>query len=255
MVEDPFFSARQRLARADLHLADLADRIEAFFERDDCYKGLIKPFGDGQRETRVIRFTERLPVVWRVLACEVIEHARSALDHAAFATAALSGRPGAKSAHFPIAETPADLENGIKGRCKDIPSDIHTLFRSLKPYQGGNDLLWTLNNLCNASKHKLLPLIVGTAGRIRLQGPGGRRGIIPYRPFWDPDENEIAIATTYIGDEFTYDVDLTFYVAFGEIGAVADYSAPGLLDEICGEALAVVGAIEAECRRLGLLPE
>jgi hypothetical protein len=42
------------------------------------------------------------------------------------------------------------------GRFKDLPQEMISLFRSLQPFKGGNDLLWALNKLCVVNKHKML---------------------------------------------------------------------------------------------------
>jgi hypothetical protein len=148
-LADSFASPKRRIARAKRHITDLNRRIGKFFIK--CpYTKVVERDTDGSTDLHKIRLLKPLPESMGDLASSIIEDLRSALDQAAFATAHAAGRTAAKSAYFPISDNAFELENVIKGRCKDIPQDIVTLFRSFNPYKGGNDLVWTVNRLCNA---------------------------------------------------------------------------------------------------------
>jgi hypothetical protein len=78
---------------------------------------------------------------------EIIEALRSALDQAGAACAVLTGKTNPKKSYFPFADSGPELTKVIKGRCKDLPGEIISLFRSFQPYQGGNDPLWAMNKI------------------------------------------------------------------------------------------------------------
>ena len=138
MAVDPLQSAKRRLARAQTHIAHLEAGAKLFFDKKPT---AVATEQDAQGNTVVtIVLTEPFPEQLTDLAVEAVEALRSVLDQMAFAIAAAVGKPDSKSAHFPIADDAAGLETGIKGRCKDIPQEVITFFRSFKPYKGGNDL-------------------------------------------------------------------------------------------------------------------
>ena len=128
MITDAFASPKRRIARAKRHIGDLQRRIDKFFKKHP-YAHVVEKDANGKTDVHKIKLLKFLPATMGDLATDVVEDLRSALDQAAFATAFTAGRLTAKSAYFPIADDAPGLETGIKGRCKDIPPDIVTLFR------------------------------------------------------------------------------------------------------------------------------
>ncbi|MBX6369254.1 MAG: hypothetical protein IRZ04_14805 [Rhodospirillales bacterium] len=227
-------------------------RIKSFFEKKP-YRHVVETSANGTEKCHKIRFTKRLPERASELAMEAAEALRSALDQACFATALAAKTPKHKSTYFPIADTPAQLEDVIKRRCKDLPPDIVSFLRTLNPYQGGNDLIWSLNKLANSSKHTVvLEPVAMQLGEIHIKHAvfyGG--GSILSQ--WDNENNEITFAKTAVGSNSYYDVQLGFGVSFGEIEAVRGQPAIPLLRQMAIEVERIVVAIEAESRRLGLI--
>ena len=157
---DPFLSAQLRIGRAEEHINTLNAETAQFWAKKP-YAHAIDTDPDGRYKVHKIKFAERFPDHWRVLATEVIEHLRASLDHATWATAYLRTRnPEIEQAGFPFAKTAAALDNSIKRRSKNLPADIQTLLRGFQPYDGGNEVLYALNDLCNVSKHALIALTV-----------------------------------------------------------------------------------------------
>ena len=135
MLGDPFASPKRRLARARQHISDLRVAIQAFYDGGP-YRMTVSELdpksGNTIHKVKVIR---RPSDEINNIVSEGIEALRSTLDQAAYVTAARNGTLHPKSAYFPFAETLVGLEASIKGRCKDIPSEILTLF-DLLPLQG-----------------------------------------------------------------------------------------------------------------------
>lgn len=220
-MPDPFNSPRRRIAAAKQQICNLDQRLAKFFEKRR-YRMVIEEAADGTHDVHKIKLTKLLPDSLGDLANNAIENLRSALDQAAFAT---TGRENAKSAYFPVGDDISGLENVIKGRCKDIPSEIVALFRSFQPYRGRNDAIWTLNRLCNVSKHRLL-IPIGTAGGAIKVGGGvlieasGAGGIAFGPQPWDSEKNEMIYAIVGRSSKLTYDVKVGFFVAFGEVESI-----------------------------------
>ena len=84
MPDDPFHSAKRRVARARDHIHNLETGFRAFV--DGKHEALVKEV-DAEENTIVkVKLTKPLPDELTDYAFEAIEALRSALDQAAFAT-------------------------------------------------------------------------------------------------------------------------------------------------------------------------
>jgi hypothetical protein len=254
---DPLYSAKVRIARAEEHLDDLVARIDQFF-RENPGRYVSEPDPDGIHEIHKIKFSARFPIDWGVLATEIIEHLRASLDHATFASFCLAtGNMESNYAAFPFGKTAADLDNSVRGRSKDLLPEIQTLLRSFDAYKGGNDLLYTLNDLANNCKHGLIAFIVGAVAGGEVRGTAADwagQGIqFADPPIWDGEKNEIAYARVKLGANFQHQGKMRICAAIPDTGHLAGIGATGVLDKIGAEVARVVDEIEAECRRLGIL--
>jgi hypothetical protein len=147
-----------------------------------------------------------------------LNNLRSALDQTGYTTAVLGGKVEPKHALFPIGDDAAGLETGIKGRCKDIPSEIVEVFRSFKAYKGGNDALWALNKLRHSFHTAIIPSNF-LPGAIDI---GSLKVVTPpvylfLPPRWDGNKNEVAIARLGPRAELKLKAKFTFSIAFDQI--------------------------------------
>jgi hypothetical protein len=218
---------------------------------------IAEPDADKAYEIHKLVLSDRFPIKWRVLATEVVEHLRAALDHAAFATFFLSTRRfDTNHAAFPFGKSASDLDNGVKGRNKDCPAEIQALLRSFNAYEGGNDLLYTLNELANDSKHGLITFIGGAieGGELTIRNLSG--GVDFNHPVtWDGEKNEIVYARVKAGTKFEHHGKLRVYPIIPGTEHLPGIGATGVLDKIGAEVARVVQEIENECRRIGILTE
>jgi hypothetical protein len=166
--------------------------------------------------------------------------------------------PGSKiaSAYFPFAGSAPHLENTLKGRT-DIPRELLPLLRGLKPYKGGNDILAALNFACNRNKHALILSV--TAVPFTLHGSvRGKRGPVTITlkrptPFvWDSTKHEMELFVSGSDAQFDAEFDFRFLITLADI--VPDEQAFTVLEAIACEVERVVLAIEAESKRLGIIP-
>lgn len=252
-TSDPFNSSRRKIIRAKEHIDDLTVTIRAFVDAG-AYKQVVEddPNRPGYKLHK-IKLTQTIPPAIENIAGDAITNLRSALDHACFAVATASGNSDPQNAYFPFARNAERLETAIKGRCKDIPQEIYPFFRNLKPYDGGDELLWTLNLLCNADKHRVItPMGTGFfQPGINLKGTGFFE--LPTPPIWDCAKQEMVLMT--LGPGATYDGHLQFilFVAFDKIGPASGMAVRGLLWQILVHVGQIVADMEAETRRLGFI--
>jgi hypothetical protein len=251
-LRDPFESPKRRLLRAKQHIRDLDARIEKFFKKQP-HKRVVDLDADGVTELHKVKLTKPVPNQFADRTAEAVEGLRSALDQTGYAVAVLAGAVEPKSAYFPIAEKAADLENVIKGRCKDLPPAIVSYFRSFNPYKGGNDPIWTLNRASNLGKHRALVRIGMSVLKITTIGPGLLIGGRIPLPRWDSEKNEMIFGVVEPGGKFLYDFEFTFFIAFDEIEIIEGNPVVPVLATMTGEVERIIRGTEAECRKIGLL--
>jgi hypothetical protein len=252
-MTDAFASPKRRLARAKEQISDLKARIEAW-SKGDPYARVIESNARGLDEHKV-RVATALPGVITDIAYEAIEALRSSLDQATYAVAIACNVRRPDLIHFPVADTEADFENVLKGRLQDFPPDILTFFRAINPYQAGNEIIWALNRIRRQSSHRLL-VPVGNAlhgvavKNLTISSPAPCE--IP-PPLWDSEKNEITLVIVGHGSNLQYDIDLAFFVAFGQVEGLAGEPIAETLEAMASEVERIVLAIEAESRRIGLI--
>ena len=103
--------------------------------------------------------TVPLPLEFSVEAGAYINVIRSALD--ILACALFKRNPSNRNIEFktffPIVESETNLQkNNPKKFLESIDTDSKRIILSLRPYKGGNDILWLLQKLDNIRKHNML---------------------------------------------------------------------------------------------------
>ena len=255
-MADLFKSPKSMLGRAKRHLSDLEAQVSAF-SHEKPWAMVVEDDADGVRKVLKVKFTERLSDDLPHIVFDCVNNLRSALDQAAHAIGRKhTGTLTPKSAKFPFGPTEADMLNNLRGGCKDLPTEIRDLFAAFKPYKGGNNALWAMNELCNAPKHRtLFPVVVGgqswgltdgiVTGGIELRGPT-----------WNSEENEIILArygpqTIFHGN---IKAQVAFAVALDDVDeAIRGQEPVKVIRAMTGEVERVLVASERECRRIDLI--
>jgi hypothetical protein len=247
---DPFESPKRRLKRGKEHARWLEKRIQTFLKKKPHER--VEDVDAQGFTTHAIKFTRDFPDSWVDAAVESIEALRSALDQTGYAAALLGGIAEPKDAYFPIADRVAGLDNVVKGRCRDIPAEIKTLFRGFDAHEGGNYALWALNKLCGANKHRLL-IPIGALAPTMKMSQGSLSGGAIFAPRWNREKHQIEFARINPGGQFKYNAQITFFIGFDEFNGVKPAPAVGVIDLIAAEVHRVILATEAECRKIGLI--
>lgn len=249
---DPFHISRRKIARAKLHLANLEIEVGAFFAGRPYTPFRETDPNNPKYEIHKLRFDKPIPDGVSNLLEEAIHHLRSALDSACYSVALLAGLSDKSkpNASFPFARSAGEFENGMKGRCSDMPLPFHALFRALQPHVGGNDALWAINEIANSDKHAILGIGSGAA----LDGVEGVGGVvcIPTMPIWNSRNQELEIGTFVTGD-LQYKMDFSFFVAFEDVRIVTGQPILHFLRFAVESVEYIVNAIETESRRLWLI--
>jgi|HubBroStandDraft_1064217.scaffolds.fasta_scaffold01099_5 hypothetical protein len=154
-----------KIKRADKHIDDLNILLRKFI---DSKPG---PYTVGTKhdpQTKCLIYyvvrAKPLPVDVPLIAGDILQNLRTALDYLVCALVRANGGDDGRSA-FPICnqEPISDQQkarfdtkiNGMRDEAKEI-------IRRIKPYKGGDNILWSLHALNNRDKHRLL-FTVGAA--------------------------------------------------------------------------------------------
>jgi hypothetical protein len=276
-MSDLFESPRLTILRAQHHIDDLNAKINEFVSNQP-WSEVVEYDVNSRQNLLKIKFSRRLPPDLPCIVFDAANNLRAVLDQAGYAAAGAAGRIEPKRTQFPFGDDLTGLEDVIKrGRCRDLPPEILTLFRSFSPYKGGNDALWALNKLCNAKKHcALVPFNLGRAqishmsvtakptivsrnddGSFQLtyeaQGSFITGLIGAGNPGWDPDKYEITLASAPVETNPQYQTHVALNVAFDGIETQIGKPAVAVLREMMRVVDGVLSATEAECRRLGFI--
>jgi hypothetical protein len=155
-----------KIQRANKHIKDFYTAREAFI-KSDPYRVAVKRNSETRQLIYYLDSVASVPDDLALIAGDALQNLRTSLDYLVHRLVKANG--GTPSGHtgFPIFDaapiTSKDKRifarkiEGMKQEAKDI---IH----AIKPYRGGDDVLWRLHKLNIRDKHRLL-FTVGSAFR------------------------------------------------------------------------------------------
>jgi hypothetical protein len=251
-MPDPFEDSRRKVARAEQHLEELVGKVTEFVEAQPLERVEVPhPTMPGHKLHKIV-LRHQLPDSVADITGDIINNLRSALDIAAYTIAVSSGVQSPKNCAFPFARSLPQMAQSL-GRCKDLPETIQSLFIGLRPYLGGDNTLWALNEMCNTDKHKMLVPIGAAAVRVAAGVRGTGFFSMPDPHVWDRKKNEMDILT--VGPDSTHQWFFQFnaFVAVNEIPIVDGMPVLQVLYQMGVRVDEVLNVIEAESRRRGFV--
>jgi len=259
-LDDPFQKSRYGIEDAKRRIGEFELGSIAFAESHP-YAIVTEPSADGTQEVHKVKLTQPLPPTLCRIAVDAVSDLRGALDRAAYACtiASMGDRDTSRvRSFFPfgdIAKQPPS-DRSARGSSADIPNEIFDLMASFTPYEGGDDLLYALNQLCNTQEDKIVVPVCTQAGPTTfrnfkmLQNPGT---VVMHTPEWDATKNEMVLITAATGTEYSYDkLQIAVYVATAHATVVGGQPAVDVLDALLGRVESILVAVEAEAHRIGL---
>ncbi|MGB8115211.1 MAG: hypothetical protein WCF22_15630 [Candidatus Sulfotelmatobacter sp.] len=256
MTKEVFTDSQLRLQWAQEEFTDFQRGARIYFKRTPRLP-FIEPDPDGIHEHHKLKLGKPLPGGLAKRTVHTIENLRAALELTAIAIARLTRPIGAPvdDVHFPFCKTANDFKSRIGSCCKGFPEKITDLFGSFEPYGATDNLLFAINELCNASKHRIIVPNPSVAG-VRLpyiEMIGGTGPVVLNEGnFFDVEKNEITYATTERGVQLKYRAQFGFDIAFGEVGPLKGHSVATNLDGMIRAVTTVIDKTEAKCGELGL---
>ncbi len=159
-----------KIKRAKEHVADLERELQSFLQSNP-YKVGSKHDPQTRKLIYYVTSVEPTPDCLPLIAGDAIQNLMSALDHLAYQIVCSdtgNNPPNPKWIYFPIADDAAKYEARKGGKIKGARQETLDAIDALKPYKGGNDLLWTLYRLNNIEKHRLLLTVGSQAAGVNL---------------------------------------------------------------------------------------
>jgi hypothetical protein len=140
MAYERLSEVREKIKRADKHIDDL--------------------------ETALVQFRKADPVPPQInlIAGDAIQNLRSSLDYLACALVRQNQASPSKFTEFPIFDQPIStrkLEARFDGKVKGMRHEVANQIKDIRPYQGGDNLLWRLHRLNIIDKHNMLVTVFG----------------------------------------------------------------------------------------------
>lgn len=185
---------RIKIERAKKHINDLDVSCKSFFSSDPYIVETKSDPKTGQHAYHLIGVKDVLPTISTIVG-DILQNLRSALDHMAFQLFKVGpgGRSGGDGRHiyFPIFDDATKYKSGVIGKVKGMRQDAIDAIHAVKPYKGGNEVLWRLHALNNLDKHRLLITAVSSLSAhsilpsVRAKMVKGFRGSRPNDPIPD----------------------------------------------------------------------
>lgn len=143
-----------KFERARTHAANLRTQMEQFQFSD--YAQVIEEIEPNGDQVSRVKIVAPLPTSLALTAGDAIHNARAALDHLACRLVETAGGTVTQDTAFPFKKDETGFGPFAKSRLPGTSAETRAAMRSLKPWAGGDDLLYALHTLDIVDKHKLL---------------------------------------------------------------------------------------------------
>jgi hypothetical protein len=254
IAKGPFESSIRRVAAGQRHFENLKGELLTFLNSHP-YAVVTEESADKICDVHILRQVKSVPDSIEDLIFDVVGNLRAALDNATYSAYALAGGTGAGRTHFPFGENEKNMlstKDPNKGGSRDIPAGIFDFCASFKPYKGGDNVLWGLNNACNINKHRFITRAGAAAGfgDMNISSNGARN--MSYPPVWDTTKNEAVLGEFYKGTSNKLKFQASIAVFFDEVPGLENCEIASTLDALGRKVSRIVHGIKAESARLGL---
>jgi hypothetical protein len=229
-MNDFLSGSRLKVARAKDHIMEVAIQSTSFFESKP-HRIFSERDAQGTGFTVKLRLERPIPDKISVVVGDALSQLRSALDVLVCSAALNNGATNTKNIYFPFAKDAAEFElPATQRKIEKLSNGDRMVVGAFKPYKGGNDLLWSLNALCNIDKHNRLIAVGGMGGRINAMHLTGGQYFIP-APRRQPLDKDVVLIVGRSGNPPQGDINLSLDIAFREVELVAGQPIVALLNK------------------------
>jgi hypothetical protein len=238
MKPGPLLAPFAKIERAKAQVSDVESRIQ-LWAQSNPYSVVSKINPHDPREEVWSFIPKPIGFDLPVVIGEILHNIRSPLDQMLSAVAEMK-RGTSDGVAFPFGKTANIFEHSLAKQKKLLPAEAIDVIRALKPYKGGDDLLWAINELNRGDKHrpKLIPVLTNSSWQLGFMGveKGGEVYIMGDRrsghlsvnqadgkPYVSAKnrhpyaEGEVEFVTCAPGTKFHTDMKPLCQIAFGKI--------------------------------------
>jgi hypothetical protein len=164
---DPLVGPKLKIERAKNHIRDLHQAVRAFIESKP-YVLFEQHHPHSTTKDIKVRQRLKLPPEIGLIAADAVHNLRVSLDRLVGRLAESNGAPDLAGVSFPFAGDAQTFQSRqCRGKISKLSTDAQRSICALKPYLGGNNLLWSLNELDIIDKHRDVVAIGSTNAGIR----------------------------------------------------------------------------------------
>jgi hypothetical protein len=145
----------KKLDRAKEHFTELQNEVNSFFALQP-YRVATKRDPQTKRLIYYLSEVKDVPAKIAIISGDIIQNLRSSLDHLAYELF-IKGTQGTQSGrhvNFPISKDFTTYQKNKNDNTRGISQADKTLIDGLRPYKGGNNILWEISFLNNIDKHR-----------------------------------------------------------------------------------------------------
>lgn len=199
----------------------------------------------------VLRRIKNPPIEVADAVNDAFEALRKALDQTGFAVSKASGGRG-KKCSFPFGDSEKEVRGRRTGQSQELPEEIFEMMVGFRPYKDGDQLLWTLNEIANTSKHRLTKTYPGSLSgaslsNLSFSGSGSILGP------WREDLGEMLIAEYTAGSSLSVgDLSFGVHLVFGSIPIVESNPIDPVFEYLEVKVTQILDEIEAKSIQLGI---
>jgi hypothetical protein len=166
----PFSGIAEKLKRADQNIADLNSKIDAFIQGGK-YPIIPDPGSESWKEVLDYHKAKPIPLLFSVLAGEIVHHLRSCLDHVVWHFSDSVQRGECQNViEFPIFSDEPMKKDKLALYARKVQAISNTnvlaLIKNMQPYAAGpdtlNGALLILHNMDRFDKHRELVIITSS---------------------------------------------------------------------------------------------
>lgn len=168
MSKPSFKGARLKLERAKQHIKDFHSRAETFCESTSAHL-FVENDAHTRERTLTVEVDTTVPDEFSLITGDAVHNLRSSLDHLTWDIIRPFSPERPHDVQFPFVRKAEGFESAIPHRQIQLAGEeVVQRFRELKPYPGGDDLLYGLHQLDIADKHQLILTVQSLVGFERL---------------------------------------------------------------------------------------
>jgi len=214
-------AARAKLNWADRQIGVLDAEIQSFLKEKPYAISVDHPDAEPGIRYYVLDQTGQIPDIISTGIGAVIAPQRDSLDLLATALAKKNGATRPNDVYFPISKSEAIFRESITSKkIRELSSLDRAAIESLKPYQGGNDLLYALHALNVKNKHHdLLTIFSAPRDIVETAKEGRGGGYVRRFAIWGPSTSPYPGKPCIFYDaDPEVELNIAVDVAFREVG-------------------------------------